>query len=95
MINRVTSRLRLRILSAASLAAVLLIIGSTQTSADPSEPRFKITWSACEKSPQTQCGTLRVPIDWSKPSGATVSLAVARRPAKDQQQRVGTLFFNP
>jgi pimeloyl-ACP methyl ester carboxylesterase len=38
---------------------------------------------------------LRVPIDWSKPSGATVSLAVARRPAKDQQQRVGTLFFNP
>jgi pimeloyl-ACP methyl ester carboxylesterase len=97
MTGRMTSRFRLHILSAASLAAVLLITGGTQASADPGpqQTRFKIDWSTCEKSPQTQCGTLRVPIDWSKPSGATVSLAVARRPAKDQQQRVGTLFFNP
>jgi pimeloyl-ACP methyl ester carboxylesterase len=82
-------------LSTALLATVLLIIGGIQASAEPSQSDFKITWSPCEKSPQTQCGTLKVPIDWSKPSGPTISLAVARRPAKDPQQRVGTLFFNP
>jgi hypothetical protein len=78
-----------------AFAALLLIIGGTQASADPSQTRFKIAWSACENSPQTQCGTLKVPLDWSKPSGATISLAIARRPAKDPQHRVGTLFFNP
>jgi pimeloyl-ACP methyl ester carboxylesterase len=77
---------------AASFVAVILIAGTAQATGDPGNPtRFKIDW--CKKSPQ--CNTLRAPIDWSKPSGATVSLAVARRPAKDQQQRVGTLFFNP
>jgi hypothetical protein len=95
MAGRVTSALHLRSLRVALLATVLLIIGGIQASAEPSQSRFKIAWSACEKSPQTQCGTLKVPIDWSKPSGATISLAVARRPAKNPQQRVGTLFFNP
>ncbi len=89
------SALRLRSLHVALLAALLLIIGGTQASADPSQTRFKIAWSACENSPQTQCGTLKVPLDWSKPSGATISLAIARRPAKDPQHRVGTLLFNP
>jgi pimeloyl-ACP methyl ester carboxylesterase len=95
MTGRVTSVLRLRSLHVALLAAILLIIGGTQASADPGKTRFKIAWSACEKSPQTQCGTLKVPLDWSKPSGPTISLAIARRPAKDPQHRVGTLFFNP
>jgi pimeloyl-ACP methyl ester carboxylesterase len=95
MTGRVTSVLRLRSLHIALLAALLLIIGGTQASADPGKTRFKIAWSACEKSPQTQCGTLKVPVDWSKPSGPTISLAIARRPAKDPQHRIGTLFFNP
>ena len=67
------SALRLRSLHVALLAALLLIIGGTQASADPGRTRFKIAWSACENSPQTQCGTLKVPLDWSKPSGATIS----------------------
>jgi pimeloyl-ACP methyl ester carboxylesterase len=95
MTGRVTSVLRLRSLHVALLATLLLIIGGTQASADPGQTRFKIAWSPCEKSPQTQCGMLKVPLDWSKPSGATISLAIARRPAKDTQHRVGTLFFNP
>ena len=95
MTSRVTYRNLLRRASVATLAAVLLIIGGAQASAEPGETHFTITWSPCEKSPQTQCGTLKVPVDWSKPSGPTISLAVARRPAKDSAQRIGTLFFNP
>src|SRR5687768_13720198 len=79
----------------ASLASILLIAGGAQASADPDHTHFKIAWSGCEKSPQTQCGTLKVPRDWSKPSGATISLVVARRPARDPEHRVGALFFNP
>jgi pimeloyl-ACP methyl ester carboxylesterase len=95
MTGRVTSPLHLRSLHVALLTALLLIIGAAQAPADPGQTGFKITWSACEKSPQTQCGTLEVPLDWSQPSGATISLAIARRSAKDPQHRVGTLFFNP
>jgi pimeloyl-ACP methyl ester carboxylesterase len=95
MAKRLTSTLRPRMLSTALLATVLLIIGGIQASAEPSQTPFKIAWSACEQSPQTQCGTLKVPLDWSKPSGPTISLAIMRRPAKDPQHRVGTLFFNP
>jgi pimeloyl-ACP methyl ester carboxylesterase len=95
MTSRVISRNLTRSASVASLAAVLLVVAGAQASADPGQPRFKITWSACEKSPQTRCGTLKVPLDWSRPSGATISLVVARRPAKDPGRRVGTLFFNP
>jgi pimeloyl-ACP methyl ester carboxylesterase len=96
MISRMTSRRLGLNAGIGSVAAIMLVAGAAQAVADPSQPAdFKINWSACEKSPQTQCGTLRVPVDWSNPSGTTVSLAVARRPAKDPQQRVGTLFFNP
>ncbi|HET9563292.1 MAG TPA: alpha/beta fold hydrolase [Mycobacterium sp.] len=95
MTSRVTSRNPRRSASVVSLAAVLLVVAGAQAAADPGQTRFKITWSACEKSPQTQCGTLKVPLDWSRPSGATISLVVARRPAKDPARRVGTLFFNP
>src|SRR5215207_5114077 len=95
MIGRIISRHLWRSAGVASLASILLIVGGAQASADPDQTSFKIAWSACEKSPQTRCGTLKVPLDWSKPSGATISLAIARRPAKDPQQRAGTLFFNP
>jgi len=94
--SHITSRNLWRGAGAASLIAVIFIAGAAQAAGDPvKQTRFKIDWSACEKSPQTQCGTLKVPLDWSKPSGATISLAITRRPAKDPQHRVGTLFFNP
>ena len=82
-------------LTVAALAAVSLIISGTQASADPGQTRFKIVWSACENRHRPNAAPCACHIDWSKPSGATISLAVARRPAKDPQQRVGTLFFNP
>jgi pimeloyl-ACP methyl ester carboxylesterase len=42
-----------------------------------------------------QCGTLRVPADWANPSGPTVLLTIARRPATDPAHRIGALFVNP
>jgi pimeloyl-ACP methyl ester carboxylesterase len=42
-----------------------------------------------------QCGTLQVPVDWAKPSGPRVPIAVARRPADRPAAKIGTLFYNP
>ncbi|MFG2915323.1 alpha/beta hydrolase [Kitasatospora sp. NPDC048298] len=41
-----------------------------------------------------QCATLKVPLDYGKPDGATIDLALIRTPAKDEQQRIGSLLFN-
>ncbi|MFC7101176.1 hypothetical protein ACFQQB_12260 [Nonomuraea rubra] len=38
---------------------------------------------------------VRVPIDWSKPDGPTVDLALARRKATDPAARIGSLLTNP
>ena len=53
----------------------------------------KIGWGKCHG--QFQCGTLQVPLDYSKPNGATISLAVVRLPATDRAHRIGSLFLNP
>lgn len=58
-------------------------------------PTFRIDWTPCPTAPAVQCGTLQVPVDWAKPHGQRVPVAVARRPADDPAARVGTLFFNP
>jgi pimeloyl-ACP methyl ester carboxylesterase len=41
------------------------------------------------------CGTVRVPLDWARPSGPTITLGVARRTADQPTRRVGALFVNP
>ncbi|MEV6411921.1 alpha/beta hydrolase [Kribbella sp. NPDC051718] len=54
-----------------------------------------IKWSECKPGGVEQCGKLTVPLDWAKPGGATIGIAVARVPAKDQQHKLGSLMFNP
>jgi pimeloyl-ACP methyl ester carboxylesterase len=92
-----TPAVRPPLVLAAALALVALLVGLVPSaSADgPHRPRYRIDWAPCESSPQTQCGTLEVPINWSKPRGEKVALAVARRPASDPSRRIGTLFYNP
>ena len=54
-----------------------------------------ITWGPCEEEPSVECGRLAVPIDWSRPSGPTVELTLARRKSTDPAARVGSLLTNP
>ncbi|MEV4821465.1 alpha/beta fold hydrolase [Micromonospora sp. NPDC049274] len=58
----------------------------------------RIDWQACPERPDdpgTRCGTLRLPVDWARPGGATFPLALARRAATDPAARIGVLVFNP
>ena len=70
----------------AVLGSVLLALtGSLPVgqAADSAPPRYRIQWAPCPGSATAQCGTLRVPADWSHPRGRKINLAVARRPADD------------
>jgi pimeloyl-ACP methyl ester carboxylesterase len=55
-------------------------------------PAPVLTWQACDDG--FQCATARVPLSYSNPHGATISLAVIRHLATDPAKRIGSLFIN-
>ncbi|MGW0708516.1 alpha/beta hydrolase [Streptomyces sp. NPDC002643] len=57
-----------------------------------------MAWQPCE-SPYGEgtfeCATIEVPVDWERPHGDTIDLALARRRASDPGKRIGSLLVNP
>jgi pimeloyl-ACP methyl ester carboxylesterase len=53
----------------------------------------KLVWRSC--GAPLLCASAKVPLDWSRPRGATISLALVKLPAKNRSKRIGTLFVNP
>jgi pimeloyl-ACP methyl ester carboxylesterase len=96
------NRLCVLILLAAVALAALAV--SSALAASPASARSaatvavpRLVWHRCAspKKQGFQCATARVPLDYSKPRGATIHLAVIRHRASDRAHRIGTLFFNP
>ncbi|WP_375373490.1 hypothetical protein [Micromonospora sp. ATA51] len=56
-------------------------------------PTPKLDWYACYG--YAECATVRLPLDYDQPKGATTEVAVLRVKARDQQHRIGSLFLNP
>jgi pimeloyl-ACP methyl ester carboxylesterase len=54
-------------------------------------------WTDCaaEFGPGVQCATATVPLDYDRPDGPTIDVALNRHPATDRAHRVGSLFLNP
>jgi uncharacterized membrane protein YoaK (UPF0700 family)/pimeloyl-ACP methyl ester carboxylesterase len=52
----------------------------------------RLSWHACSGG---ECAHLQVPLDYGRPSGRTISVAVIRIPASDRRGRVGALVLNP
>ena len=53
-----------------------------------------LDWQPCGPI-GAQCAALSVPLDWSRPGGAKITLALSKLAAADPGQRVGSLLFNP
>jgi pimeloyl-ACP methyl ester carboxylesterase len=60
----------------------------------------KLDWGRCKATADSpapgsdwQCATLKVPLDWSKPDGETIGLAMIRAKARGDK-RIGSLLFN-
>ncbi|WP_327368226.1 alpha/beta hydrolase [Streptomyces sp. NBC_01217] len=101
------TRRPLRILATALGTAGLLISGcssGSSTSASPSAPSApavlkpyyaqQLTWRDCGV-PGFQCTTMKAPLDYAKPGGGDIKLAVARAKATGPGKRIGSLVVNP
>ena len=53
----------------------------------------KLDWYKCYE--YARCATVKVPLDYDKPKGKKVQLALLKVPAKNQKKKIGTLFVNP
>ena len=73
------------------LAAVTPVVSPAHAARAAGSP----AWKPCAEDKTAGCATIRVPIDWARPHGATVAIALARRPATDPKARIGTLIVNP
>lgn len=66
---------------------------STTSTLAPGPPVVPVTWTPCQNG--LQCGSVSAPLDYAEPDGPQIQIAVARRPALDQAQRIGSLVINP
>lgn len=53
-----------------------------------------LSWSVCPDD-DALCATLTVPLDYRRPRGETIDLALLKVPAEDPGRRVGSLVVNP
>lgn len=77
------------------------LLSSSPGASSPSQPAASaapngftpkpIEWRACGKF---ECGSLDVPLDYSNPTGQTISLGLLRQPARDQANKIGSLIVN-
>jgi pimeloyl-ACP methyl ester carboxylesterase len=74
------------------VAAVVALSGPAAASAATPAPS-PLHWTSCAHS--FQCATLAVPLDDTVPTSPTINLALARLPAADSSQRIGSLLVNP
>ncbi|MEU4620858.1 alpha/beta hydrolase [Actinoplanes sp. NPDC023801] len=95
--RRTSARLAVPIIVLALLGVAM---PGVARAAQPAGPVAEsIAWGPCdpEDGPPERvvCGELRVPIDWKRPHGPSVTLALAKLPATDPARRIGPLLINP
>jgi pimeloyl-ACP methyl ester carboxylesterase len=73
----------------------MIVTAVSVTPAPVTAARGTIAWTPCPEDRSAECGVLRVPVDWTKPYGTKIDIAVARRRATDPARRVGALVINP
>jgi pimeloyl-ACP methyl ester carboxylesterase len=79
---------------ASPVSATTETTDKSSTKPKPPAPAIpKIDWTSCGKS-TALCATVKVPLDYRDPAGAMIDLAVAKRPADDQEHKIGALFFD-
>ncbi|AGZ44049.1 TAP domain-containing protein [Actinoplanes friuliensis DSM 7358] len=81
------------LVSAVAAMSMVSIIGVSQAAAQSG-----LKWGPCPADsalPGLQCTTVQVPLDYRKPQGRHIDVAVSRLASKDPSQRRGVLLTNP
>lgn len=88
------------------MAAAVLVMalaappaGAATEAAAPTAERpgtSRVAWEPCyEELGPFECGWASVPLDYDAPRGPKIRIAMVRLPATDQDNRIGSIFFNP
>lgn len=80
---------------APSPTAVPSATGSPSATPQP-QPAFyrqRLAWKGCGEG--FSCSTLHVPLDYARPAGRSIDVAVVRLPAQGPGRRIGSLVINP
>ncbi|QFZ21867.1 alpha/beta hydrolase [Saccharothrix syringae] len=98
-------RSRALVLALAAGTAVSGLVGTGPAVAQEAQGATPIQWSACPadvlaeipaaERTKVSCANHPVPLDHRKPNGAKITIAVMKRPADDQANKIGSLFINP
>ncbi|CAM5309372.1 alpha/beta hydrolase [Streptomyces avidinii] len=88
------------LLAAAGLVATTVpLLSATQASAAPASDhlRQKPAWHRCspEGPASYECATLKVPLDYRRPDGRTIDLAISRMKSENPAKRHGAMLLNP
>ncbi|MGW5865250.1 alpha/beta hydrolase [Streptomyces sp. NPDC055239] len=81
----------------ASAAVVALAAPLTATASTPDTPE-PLDWKTCEGSgidPRQECATVEVPMDYARPEGKQIGIAVSRIPSEKPAARRGALLLIP
>ena len=82
--------------SLAAIMGVALVAGLVGAAPADAAPKGKADWSACFRaSGPFQCAAVGVPLDYDRPNGAKISIAMVRLPAANPALRQGSIFINP
>ena len=88
-----------RLAALAIIAAVLATActrnspATAKRSPTPASSPTTLVWTDCRDG--FTCATVQVPLDYAHPDAGTIGIAINRKPAKDQGNRIGSLLINP
>ena len=84
------------VLAAVVTVAATLIAGASPAAAGGGPATPRLSWQACTDGPPgAQCAMASVPLDYDKPRGSAIGIALARIPATSPAGKLGTVFINP
>jgi pimeloyl-ACP methyl ester carboxylesterase len=83
--------------AAVAVIAIVVVTACTRNptpQAQPTPAVGAIKWTSCSPS-GFECGTVAVPLDYAHPDKGTINIALNRKPATDQANRIGSVLTNP
>jgi pimeloyl-ACP methyl ester carboxylesterase len=86
---------RLSFVLAGQIFSISLAVATGAPGALAQSAGSSLKWEPCGDVPSTECAGLQVPIDYTKPDGAKITLRIGRAPAVDPAKRKGVLMMLP
>ena len=88
---------RVSVIGAVVALGATTLVGASPATAAPPAATAAVTWGSCPAGypPAIQCSSVRVPLNYAKPGGATIDIAISRAKATGTPaERQGVLLVN-